>query len=197
MEGAEGQGAYTADAPLGRAVTYREKLPTRWALVTSVVLAAWVVYQGSILLPEDSTVWLVLLGFSAFLALVFNAVPISKRIYQRIRIQDGLLTVGRETVAVEALTTESLREAREQPTDAEFAAILASRSRAELAEAQRKSRAIRPPRIMGGGWAVPMGMDQIVVETDQGESLLIATHDREALLDALTRARRDSQGPRG
>ncbi|WP_254405068.1 hypothetical protein [Streptomyces sp. AC627_RSS907] len=98
--------------------------------------------------------------------------------------------MGRETVAVEALTAESLREAREEPTDAEFAAFLALWSRAEVAESRRTNRAIGPLRIMGGGWAVPMGMDQIVVETDQGESLLIATHDREALLDALARARR-------
>jgi hypothetical protein len=169
----------------------------RWAVTTSVVLAAWVAYQGSVLLPHDSTVWFVVLGFSTFLALVFNSVPISKRLYYKVRVQDGRLTVGRETVAVAALTAESIREAREQPTDAEFAALLASRSRAELAELRRSSHVIGPPRIMGGGWGVPMGMHQIVVETDQGEALLIATHDREALLDALTRARRGSESPRG
>lgn len=173
----------------GRAVVYEEKLPKRWTIATVVVLAAWVAYQGSILLPDDSTVWFVMLGFSTFLALVFNAVPISKRIYHRIRVRDGRLTVGRETFAVESLSVDSLREAREQPTDAEFVASLASRSREELAELRRSSRATKPPRLMGGGWSVPMGMDQIVVDTVQGESLLIATHDREALLDALTRAR--------
>ncbi|MFJ2951770.1 hypothetical protein ACIO8H_29725 [Streptomyces sp. NPDC087226] len=190
MEGTEGSGAGAATASYGRAVVYREKLPRRWTVVTVAVLAVWVAYQGSVLLPEDSTVWFVILGFSVFFALVFNAVPFSKRIYHRIRLSDGQLTVGRETIAVDSLAVESVREAREQPTDAEFASSLASRSREELAELRRASSATASPRLLGGGWSVPMGMDQIVVETVRGESLLIATHDREALLDALTRARR-------
>ncbi|MEU9353747.1 hypothetical protein AB0D65_22955 [Streptomyces griseoloalbus] len=190
MEGAEGSGAVAATASYGRAVEYREKLPRRWTTGTVAVLAGWVAYQGSVLLPDDSTVWYVMLGFSAFFALVLNAVPISKRVYHRIRLSDGQLTVGRETIAVDSLTAESIREAREQPTDAELAAALASRSREELTQLRQASRATEPPRIVGGGWSVPLGMDQIVVETVRGESLLIATHDREALLDALTRARR-------
>lgn len=189
MTSADGSGTGSADTLYGRAVVYQEKLPVRWAITTSAVLAVWIAYQGAVLLPEDSTVWFVILGFSMLLALVFNAVPISKRIYHRIHVQDGKLTVGRETLAVESLTLDSLREAREQPTDAEFAAFLAARSREEVAESQRRSRATKPPRIMGGGWSVPMGMDQLVVETMQGESLQIATHDRGALLEALSRAR--------
>ncbi|MFF7450623.1 MULTISPECIES: hypothetical protein [unclassified Streptomyces] len=190
MEGAESRGAGEATASYGRAVVYEEKLPRRWTVATLLVLGVWVAYQGSILLPEDRTVWFVILGSSAFLAVVFNAVPISKRVYHRIHIRDGQLTVGRATIPVESLAADSLREAREQPTDAEFVASLASRSREELAELRRASRTTRPPRVMGGGWSVPMGMDQIMVETIRGEPLLIATHDREALLDALTRAHR-------
>ncbi|MER7865895.1 hypothetical protein ABTZ90_02295 [Streptomyces cellulosae] len=189
MEGTENSGTGAANALHGRAVVYREKLPRRWIIANSAILAGWVAYQGSILLPEDSTVWIIILGFSTFLAFAFNAVPISKRIYHRVRIHDGKLTVGRETIAVESLAVASLREAREQPTDAEFTAALAARSHEELVELRRRSRAARTPRLVGGGWSVPMGMDQIVVETVQGESLLIATHDREALLDALARAR--------
>ncbi|MFF1277764.1 hypothetical protein ACFVZC_30905 [Streptomyces marokkonensis] len=189
MEGAKGSGAGAAASSYGRDVVYREKLPRRWTVATVTVLAVWVAYQGSILLPEDSTVWFVLLGGAAFLAVVFNAVPLSKRVYHRIRIRDGQLTVGRETIPVDSLTVASLREAARQPTDAEFAAALASRSREELAEMRRRSGAAVPPRMVGGGWSVPLGMDQIVVENVQGEPLLIATHDRAALLDALTRAR--------
>ncbi|MER7401691.1 hypothetical protein ABT373_04180 [Streptomyces sp. NPDC000070] len=189
MGGTDGSGAGASTAPYGQAVVYEEKLPRRWMIATAVVLAIWVAYQASILLPEDSTVWFVILGFSTILALVFNGVPISKRIYNRIHIRDGWLTVGRERIPVESLTVDSLREAREQPTDAEYVASLTSRSREELAELRRRSRAIGPPRIMGGGWSVPMGMDEIVVQTAQGESLLIATHHREALVDALMRAR--------
>jgi hypothetical protein len=188
--GTDGLEAGATAAPYGRAVVYREKLPRRWMIATSVVLVFWVVYQAGILLPEDRAVWFVILGFSAFLGLVFNAVPISKRIYNRVHVRDGRLTVGRETIPVDSLTVDSLREAREQPTDAEFVASLASRSREEIAEMRRRSSTTGKPRIMGGGWSVPMGMDQIVVQTAQGEPLLIATHHREALLDALTRARR-------
>ncbi|MGV9842879.1 hypothetical protein ACWDUB_12325 [Streptomyces fungicidicus] len=190
MAGAEGSGAGASTASYGRAVEYRERLPRRWTVITVTVLAAWVAYQGSVLLPEDSTVWFVMLGFSAFLALVFNAVPISKRVYHRIRLEDGQLRVGRETIAVDSLAADSLREARDQPTDAEFVASLASRSPEELAELRRTSGATPSPRLMGGGWSVPIGMEQIVVETVRGEALQIATHDRPALLDALTRARR-------
>ncbi|MFD5948870.1 hypothetical protein ACFWAZ_21780 [Streptomyces collinus] len=193
MGGTDGSGADASTASYGQAVVYKEKLPRRWTIATTVVLAVWVAYQASVLLPEDGTVWFVILGFSMLLGLVFNAVPISKRIYNRIKVQGGQLTVGRETIPVESLTDDSLREAREQPTDAEFVASLASRSREELAELRRRSGATRPPRIMGGGWSVPMGMDEIVVQTAQGESLLIATHHREALVDALMRAR---QAPR-
>ncbi|GHH95621.1 hypothetical protein [Streptomyces capillispiralis] len=189
MEGARGSGADAATAPYGRAVAYREKLPRRWTVATVAVLTGWVAYQGSVLLPDDSTLWYVMLGLSAFFALVLNAVPISKRVYHRIRLRDGQLTVGRETIAVDSLTAESIREASEQPTDAEFAAALASRSPEELTRLRQASRATPPPRLVGGGWSVPLGMEQIVVETVRGEALLIATHDREALLDALTRAR--------
>ncbi|MEU0893247.1 hypothetical protein [Streptomyces massasporeus] len=191
MGGTDGFEVGAPAAPYGQAVVYQEKLPRRWMIATAVVLGVWVVYQASILLPEDSTVWFIILGFSTVLGLVFNAVPISKRIYNRIYLRDGRLTVGRETIPVKSLTVDSLREAREQPTDAEFIASLASRSREELAEMRRRSGATRKPRIMGGGWSVPTGMDQVVVQTAQGESLLIATHHREALLDALMRARQN------
>ncbi|MFD5334508.1 hypothetical protein [Streptomyces hawaiiensis] len=189
MGGADGHGAGASTVPYGQAVVYEEKLPRRWTIATTTVIAGWVAYQAGILLPEESTVWFVILGFSTLIALVFNAVPISKRIYHRVHVRNGQLTVGRETIPVESLTVDSLREARDQPSDAEWAASLASRSSEELAELRRRSRATEPPRIMGGGWSVPTGMDQIVVETAQGESLLIATHHREALLDALMRAR--------
>ncbi|MEU5520354.1 hypothetical protein ABZ759_06530 [Streptomyces sp. NPDC047860] len=188
MDGTGGSGGGAATASYGRAVVYHEKLPRRWSVATVTVLAVWVAYQGSILLPEDSTVWFVILGGSAFLALILNAVPLSKRVYHRIRLRDGQLTVGRETIEVDSLTAASLREAREQPTDTEFAASLAARSREEIAEMRQRSGAAVPPRIMGGGWSVPLGMDQIVVENVQGQPLLIATHNRAALLEALTRA---------
>jgi hypothetical protein len=187
--GADGSGEDASTASFGQAVMYAEQMPRRWMIATTVVLAVWVAYQASVLLPEDSTVWFVVLGFSTLMVLVFNAVPISKRIYNRIRVQGGRLTVGRETIPVESLTVGSLREARDQPTDAEFVASLASRPLRRSSASSSRDREARPPRIMGGGWSVPMGMDQIVVQTAEGESLLIATHHREALLDALLRAR--------
>ncbi|MEU6109184.1 hypothetical protein ABZ853_12400 [Streptomyces albidoflavus] len=173
-------------------VVYEEKLPRRWTIGTLVVLTAWVVWQGTKLLPEDSTVWFVILGSSALFAVVFNGVPLSKRRYNRIRLRDGHLTVGRETIPVASLTPESIREAREQPPASELMALLKSSTPEELAEMRSRSRETGPPRLVGGAWAVPMGMDECVVETDQGEALLIATHDRDGLLEALSRARQES-----
>ncbi|MEW1894510.1 hypothetical protein IPZ55_21490 [Streptomyces sp. A10(2020)] len=173
----------------GRAVTYEEKLPKRWTVGTLLVLTAWVIWQGTKLLPEDSTVWLVIVGSSALFAVVFNGVPLSKRRYNRIRVRDGQLTVGRETIPVASLTPESIREAREQPPASELMALLKSSTPDELAEMRRRSRELGPPRLMGGAWAVPLGMEEFAVETEEGEALLIATHDRERLLEVLGRAR--------
>ncbi|MET7558071.1 hypothetical protein [Streptomyces albidoflavus] len=172
-------------------VVYEEKLPRRWTIGTLVVLTAWVVWQGAKLLPEDSTVWFVILGSSALFAVVFNGVPLSKRRYNRIRLRDGQLTVGRETIPIASLTPESIREAREQPQASELTALLKSSTPEELTEIRRRSRESGPPRLMGGAWAVPIGMDECVVETEEGEALMIATHDRERLLEALSRARRE------
>ncbi|MFE5220814.1 hypothetical protein ACFRC1_40875, partial [Streptomyces sp. NPDC056626] len=44
------------------------------------------------------------------------------------------------------------------------------------------------PRLVGGGWSVPMGMDSVVLRTHGGEPLRIATRDRTAFLTALTHA---------
>ncbi|MFI0028026.1 hypothetical protein ACH4M8_01645 [Streptomyces albidoflavus] len=173
-------------------VVYEEKLPRRWTIGTLVVLTAWVVWQGTKLLPENSTVWFVILGSSALFAVVFNGVPFSKRRYHRIRLRDGHLTVGRETIPVASLTPESIREAREQPSASELMAFLKSSTPEELAEMRRRSRETGPPRLVGGAWAVPLGMEEFVVETEEGEALLIATHDRERLLEALNRARQES-----
>ncbi|MCK2143448.1 MULTISPECIES: hypothetical protein [Streptomyces] len=173
-------------------VVYEEKLPRRWTIGTLVVLTAWVVWQGTKLLPENSTVWFVILGSSALFAVVFNGVPLSKRRYHRIRLRDGHLTVGRETIPVASLTPESIREAREQPSASELMAFLKSSTPEELAEMRRRSRETGPPRLVGGAWAVPLGMEEFVVETEEGEALLIATHDRERLLEALNRARQES-----
>ncbi|MGI5479034.1 hypothetical protein [Streptomyces lavendofoliae] len=149
---------------------YVEKLPWKWTAFCVAVYLVMVGRLGVDALPEDLGLWL---GVSAAFLLVLVpcvAVPLSKRIYHRIRVDPaaGVLRVGRERIALADVDPRSVQDAR-----------VPGRPDA-LQQGQ--------PRLVGGGWAVPMGMDSVTITTRQGQALTIATHDRGALLEALRRA---------
>ncbi|WP_436736941.1 hypothetical protein [Streptomyces sp. BBFR102] len=170
-------------------VTYREDPPRAWTRICLAGYAAWAVYQALQLLPDELTAWLVVCAMSLLLLLCLTAVPLSKRLYHRIRLADGELRVGRERLAVASLAPVSLAAATREPGRAGMREYRASLTPEQLGEARRRTNALTRPRLVGGAWAVPMGMEELVVETVEGASLLIATRDRAGLLGALGRAR--------
>ncbi|MFF8568794.1 hypothetical protein ACF06N_28045 [Streptomyces albidoflavus] len=170
-------------------VTYQEDPPRTWTRICLAAYVLWAAYQAFQLLPDDLTAWLVVCAMSLLLLLGLLAVPLSKHLYHRIRLADGELRVGRERFPVASLTPVSLAAAANEPGRADLRAYRASLTPAQLKEARRRTNSLTRPRLVGGAWAVPVGMEELVVETAEGASLLIATRDRAGLLGALTRAR--------
>ncbi|GFH80188.1 MULTISPECIES: hypothetical protein [Streptomyces diastaticus group] len=170
-------------------VTYQEDPPRTWTRICLAAYALWAAYQAFQLLPDERTAWLVVCAMSLLLLLCLLAVPLSKRLYHRIRLADGELRVGRERLPVASLTLVSLTAAAHEPGRAGLREYRASLTPDQLKEARRRTNALTRPRLVGGAWAVPVGMEELVVETVEGASLAIATRDRAGLLGALTRAR--------
>ncbi|MFF4837891.1 hypothetical protein [Streptomyces sp. NPDC001315] len=144
---------------------YEEKIPKTWMTVTTVLYVAGIAWMGVGSLPDDLGLWL---GLSAmFLVLIwvpFNAVPLSKYLYNRIQIDGRTLRVGRERIPLAELdpTTVLAPLAPHAPFPGHG-----------------------NPRLVGGGWSVPMGMDSVVITTRRGEALTVPTRDRSAFLTAL------------
>ena len=178
-----------ATPSVDRTVTYQEDPPRTWTRICLAAYALWAVYPAFQLLPDQLTAWLVVCAMSLLLLLCLLAVPLSKHLYHRIRLADGQLRVGRERLPVVSLTPVSLAAAAAEPDRAALRDYRASLTPAQLKEARRRTNALTRPRLVGGAWAVPVGMEELVVETAEGTSLAIATRDRAGLLGALTRAR--------
>ncbi|WP_328319012.1 hypothetical protein [Streptomyces sp. NBC_00388] len=167
---------------------YLEKAPKVWSAVCIALYVAGIAYLGVGTLPDEFGLWLGLSALFLLLLLPCLAVPVSKVIYQRIRIDGGILRVGRERIPLTDVDPASVQAALQGalPTPAEryatsMAAIDAPVPGLRAAESPG-------PRLVGGGWAVPMGMDSVVISTRQGEALTIATRDRSAFLSALATA---------
>ncbi|MGW3498348.1 hypothetical protein [Streptomyces sp. NPDC001020] len=94
-------------------------------------------------------------------------------IYNRVQIDAQTLRVGRERFALVYIDPFSVQEAAAQ-TGIPAGAL----------NGNGHSNA----RLVGGGWAVPMGMGSVVIRTRQGAGLCIATRDRTAFLAALAQA---------
>lgn len=158
---------------------YEEKIPKTWLAITTVLYLVGIAAMGAGSLPDDFGLWL---GLSAmFLVLVwvpFNAVPLSKYFFHRIRVDAQTLRVGRERIPLAELDPAGVHAASQQavPTAAQRYATSLSTDAPVAA------------RLVGGGWSVPMGMDSVVITTRRGEALTIATRDRTAFLTALGRA---------
>ncbi|MFB7371849.1 DUF3093 family protein [Streptomyces sp. NPDC056222] len=169
---------------------YVEKLPKTWTVFCVAVYLVMVVRLGVDALPEDTGVWLLVSAAYLLVLVPCIAVPISKAIYHRVRVDPagGLLRVGRERIPLADVDAGSVHAAMRlvRPRAGRRYAASAGAVQSPLAGLQAADRSA--PRLVGGGWAVPMGMDSVVVTTRRGERLMIATHDGAALLTAVARA---------
>ncbi|MFD9030199.1 DUF3093 family protein [Streptomyces sp. NPDC059567] len=169
---------------------YVEKLPKTWTVFCVAVYLAMVVRLAVDALPEDTGVWLLVSAAYLLVLVPCIAVPISKAIYHRVRVDpgSGLLRVGRERIPLAEVDPASVHAALRlvKPRPARRYAATAGAVQSPLSGLQAADHGA--PRLVGGGWAVPMGMDSVVVSTCRGERLAIATHDGAALLTALARA---------
>ncbi|MFE2373918.1 hypothetical protein [Streptomyces sp. NPDC059398] len=167
---------------------YLEKSPKTWSTICVSLYLAGIAYMGVDTIPEEIGLWLGLSALFLLLLLPCLAVPVSKAIYQRIHIDGETLRVGRERIPLATLDPVSVQAALQgaAPTPVERYAASTATIDAPVPGLRSAERA--GPRLVGGGWAVPMGMDSVTISTRQGESLLIATRDRTAFLTALANA---------
>ncbi|CAL9332556.1 hypothetical protein [Streptomyces sp. enrichment culture] len=169
---------------------YRERLPKTWTLVCVGVYFALVVKLGIDAVPEDTGLWLIVSASFLLVLLPCVAVPISKAVYHRIAIDParGVLRVGRERLALADLDPASVHAALSEPQPATAARLVTSAQTIDAPVPGLRAADRGAPRLVGGGWGAPMGMDVVVIATRDGEALSIATHDRRALLTALAAA---------
>ncbi|MFD9356754.1 hypothetical protein [Streptomyces sp. NPDC060031] len=169
---------------------YIEKLPKTWSAICIGLYLAGIGYMGIDTIPQDTGTWLVLSALFLLVLVPCLGVPISKFVYHRIRIDpaQGTLRVGRELIPLGDLDPASVRAAR-----AEVPLTAAERYAASLSAVDVPVRGLRAkdqgrPRLVGGAWGVPAGMDTVTLAGRRGEPLLIATRDRTAFLTALAAA---------
>ncbi|MFH9072227.1 hypothetical protein [Streptomyces alboflavus] len=166
-------------------MTYVEKSPKTWSSVCIGVYLAGIGYMGVETLPDDFGVWLGVSGLFLLLLLPCLAVPISKRIYHRIEIDATTLRVGRERLPLTDIDPASVRAAAQGQLPSAPQRYATSLNTPDvLSPDARGSHA--NPRLMGGAWGMPMGMDSVVIATRRGEFLTVATRDRAAFLQALS-----------
>ncbi|MFE6775411.1 hypothetical protein [Streptomyces sp. NPDC057702] len=158
---------------------YRERPSKVWTLICVTLYVVGVAWMAVDALPADLGPWLAVSALFLLLLFAFTSVPISKYVYNRIDLDHTTLRVGRERFALTDLDPASAAAALDltrQPPGRPFAAHPA------MTPGQR------PPRLVGGGWAVPMGMDSVIVTTRQGEALTIPSRAPQAFLTALVGA---------
>ncbi|MFJ6798525.1 hypothetical protein [Streptomyces sp. NPDC091268] len=169
---------------------YIEKLPKTWSAICIGLYLAGIGYMAVDTLPEDFGTWLVVSALFLLVLVPCLGVPISKFVYHRIRIdpERGTLRVGRELIPLADLDPASVQAARAAvplTTAERYAASLAAVD-APLPGLRAKDRG--GPRLVGGAWGVPAGMDTVTLADRRGAALLIATRDRTAFLTALAAA---------
>ncbi|MFD3353507.1 hypothetical protein [Streptomyces fradiae] len=169
---------------------YRERLPRTWTAICVGLYLAHVVRLGFDALPEDAGVWLAVSAASLLVLLPCIAVPVSKAVYHRIVVDPdrGVLRVGRERLPLADIDPASVHAALAQPDPAAAARLVASARTVDAPVPGLRASDTGAPRLVGGGWGAPMGMDVVVLATRGGEALSIATHDRKAFLTALAGA---------
>ncbi|WP_031128972.1 DUF3093 family protein [Streptomyces aureocirculatus] len=168
---------------------YYEERPKRtWSVICVVLYLAGMAYLGVGTLPDDLGVWL---GLGALFLLplgVCLAVPFSKLVHHRIDLDARTLRVGRERLPLDSLDPGSVRAALGEAVPGAAQRYATSLNTIDAPLPGFRAADQGNPRLVGGAWGVPMGMDSVVIGTRRGERLTIATRDRAAFLTALSRA---------
>ncbi|MDT0614237.1 DUF3093 family protein [Streptomyces lancefieldiae] len=164
---------------------YVEKTPKTWSAICITVYVASMAYMGVDTLPDEFGLWFGMCALFLLLLLPCLAVPFSKFIYHRIQVDEGTLRVGRERIPLTAIDPVSVQEASQVALPTATQQYAASLNAIDAPLPGLRAGDQGNPRLAGGGWGVPMGMDSVVVRTHQGEQLRIATRDRVAFLTAL------------
>ncbi|GAA4927087.1 hypothetical protein ACFPM3_08940 [Streptomyces coeruleoprunus] len=169
---------------------YRERLPKTWSVICVCVYLAMVVKLGIGSIPEDTGLWLIVSACFLLVLIPCLAVPLSKAVYHRIVVDpaQGVLRVGRERIALAEIDPASVHGSLQDATPGTAQRYAASAGAIDAPVPGLRAADRGAPRLVGGGWGVPMGMDSVVVTTRSGEALSIATHDRTAFLNALAAA---------
>jgi len=164
---------------------YVEKLPKIWSGICIGIYLIAIAHAGVNTLPDHFGLWLGIWAMYLLLLLPCLLVPISKFIYNRIQIDTQTLRVGRERIPLASIDPASVLAASQGalPTPVRRYATSANTIDAPLPGFRAADQG--NTRLVGGGWAVPMGMDSVVLATRDGEGLTIATRDRAAFLQAL------------
>ncbi|MDT9701702.1 hypothetical protein [Streptomyces sp. P17] len=159
-------------------------MPKTWSGTCIAIYLVGIGYMGIDTIPDEFGLWFGLSALFLLLLLPCLAIPISKFIYHRIQIDARTLRVGRERIPLADIDPASVQAAS---NDAPAVAQRYARSLATVDAPVPGLRAVDhgAPRLVGGGWGVPMGMDTVVIRTRQGERFSIATRDRTAFLAAL------------
>ncbi|MCX4788552.1 hypothetical protein OG369_20975 [Streptomyces sp. NBC_01221] len=169
---------------------YIEKLPKTWSAICIGIYLAGVAYMGFDSVPQDTGPWLAVSALFLLILLPCLSVPISKAIYNRIQIDpaQGTLRVGRERIPLANVDPASVHHELQQQSLSHAQRYAASMGNIDAPVPGLRATDRGAPRLVGGGWGVPMGMDSVVIRTRQGEPLSIATHNRMAFLTALANA---------
>jgi hypothetical protein len=167
---------------------YVEKTPKTWSAICIAVYAAGMAYMGLDTIPDEFGLWLGMCALFLLLLLPCLAVPFSKFVYHRIQVDETTLRVGRERIPLAALDPASVQAAAQATHSTLPEQYAASLNAVDAPVPGLRAADHGEPRLVGGGWSVPMGMDSVVLRTHRGEPLRIATRDCGAFLTALTQA---------
>lgn len=170
---------------------YVEKLPKAWSIACITTYLAVVSYLGFKSIPEDTGPWLAVSGLFLLLLAPCLGIPVSKYIFHRIRIENGVLRVGREKIPLTDLDSASVQAAHQAEIPSPTQRLQSSLQNIDAPLPGLRAGSQRQERLVGGAWGVPMGMDSVVIATRKGEKLCIATRDRAAFLTALLTAVRN------
>ncbi|MFD9069422.1 DUF3093 family protein [Streptomyces lasiicapitis] len=167
---------------------YVEKPTKTWSVICIAVYLVGIAYMGVGTLPKDLGIWLGMCALFLLPLLICLLVPLSKWIYHRIELDAQTLRVGRERIPLVVIDPRSVQAAAGEALPGAAQRYATSLNTVDAPLPGFRAADHGNPRLVGGAWGLPMGMDSVVIGTRQGERLTIATRDRAAFLAALFHA---------